>query len=431
MKMNKIALAVAITSTLMATTANATFLLPTSYDKEQDVKIDKNADAVNSLKDRDAQLAADIHTTYTMANTKYTESAGKALEGQVKDLQNNKVDKSVFSADQARQDKATSELNGKVDSYAAQGVTAYNELKGSISSGAAAQQERDAGQDEHINAVQGAAQAANEKGDALAVRADNIEKQAGILDGRVGQTEVRLDGAEGAIRETNAQVAVTDARSQNNAVRLDRVETVQGEHTSMLGNHETRITSAETHIASNTQEIKKTQTVVKQQGEQLVNHESRITNNETKIADHDVRITNNETNISNLSNDYYQFQDTYNYNNQVINQNMRSYSAQAVQQSKAYTDQQVGQLRNDWQQGRSDDQREYRSGIASVAAMANIPVVPGQAVTVGAGIGQFKDRTALAVGVGANIGTNVQVKGSVGFSNGSDAVAGAGIGFGF
>ncbi|AVO22861.1 adhesin [Erwinia phage vB_EamM-Bue1] len=470
MKMHKLVLAIAVTSALASTAANATFLLPTSYDKQQDVKIDKNASDIVSLQAKDGQLRKDIDTTYALANSKYTEAAGKNLERQVTDLQNNKVDKSVFSVDQARQDKAHAELNSKVDGYAAQGAAAYTELKGadaatndrisglveqgttaynglkdSIGADKVAQSERDAGQDTHINAVQDAAQAANEKGDANAVRLDGVDKRndaqdthinavqdvASAADSRSQNNAVRLDGAEGAIRETNAQVAVTDARSINNAVRLDgaegairqtntvvtsqgnritNVEKVQSQHTGMLANHESRITS-------NTSEIKKTQTVVNQHSDQLVNHETRI--------------TNNETNINSLSNEYYQFQDTYNYNNQVINNNMRSYSAQAVQQSKAYTDEQVGQLRGETKRDRAEDQKEYRSGIASVAAMSQIPVVPGERFTVGAGIGQFKDRTALAVGVGMNVSSRVQAKASVGFANGDDAVAAAGFGFGF
>lgn len=65
------------------------------------------------------------------------------------------------------------------------------------------QANRDKGQDDHINAVQGAAQTANE-------RATDLEKRA--------------DVSEGAIRETNEQLAVTDGRSIDNSKRLDGVE---------------------------------------------------------------------------------------------------------------------------------------------------------------------------------------------------------------
>lgn len=82
------------------------------------------------------------------------------------------------------------------------------------------------------------------------VRMDGIEKQAGVLDTRVGKTEVRLDTAEGAIRETNKQLEVTDKRSQNNAVRLDGVEGKNKEQDAKLEQHDQRITSNTQRIGS-------------------------------------------------------------------------------------------------------------------------------------------------------------------------------------
>lgn len=97
-----------------------------------------------------------------------------------------------------------SNLNNKVDSYAAQGATAYNEIKGNQSA-----------QQAQLNAVQNAAQIANEKGDANAVRADGIEKSLAVTDDRSINNAVRLDGAENAIRETNGSVQSVNADLQS------------------------------------------------------------------------------------------------------------------------------------------------------------------------------------------------------------------------
>ena len=43
-------------------------------------------------------------------------------------------------------------------------------------------------------------------------------------DSRMSAQDVRMDGIEGSVRETNTQLAITDGRSINNAVRLDGVE---------------------------------------------------------------------------------------------------------------------------------------------------------------------------------------------------------------
>lgn len=73
---------------------------------------------------------------------------------------------------------------------------------------------------------------------------------------------------------------------------------------------------------------------------------------------------------------------------------------------------------------------EYRSGLASLAAMSNIPNVSGQTFSVGLGIGQFRDQSAIAAGANWNINEKLATKLSVGFGD-SDFTGGAGIAFGF
>lgn len=65
-----------------------------------------------------------------------------------------------------------------------------------------------------VNAVQNAAQIANEKADAGAVRADGIEASLAVTDGRSINNAVRLDAAENGIRETNGAVQAVNADLQ-------------------------------------------------------------------------------------------------------------------------------------------------------------------------------------------------------------------------
>ena len=124
----------------------------------------------------DREYIERVHT-YVHGNSQGIQHlAGRDAQQQteIDSLSANKVDKTVFYADQQRQD---SRMN--------------------------AQDVRNDSQDTHINNVQNAAQIANEKADSGAVR---------------------MDGIEGSVRETNTQLAITDGRSINNAVRLDGVE---------------------------------------------------------------------------------------------------------------------------------------------------------------------------------------------------------------
>lgn len=249
-------------------------------------------------------LKAGLHQVHVNTLGKYSESWGLEDRANIAKLQETKLDKSVFTADQARQDKAladsitkqaatdakqTSDLKGYADKKAdsaystsvahtdakvaradadrAKGDAA---LQQQISSNLKAQSGRDAGQDDHINAVQGAAQAAND-------RASNLE--------------VRADGAESSIRETNRQLQITDKRSQNNAVRLDSVESVNTHQDTRITQNssdivqlysngdyaQSRIDAANANIQANHDAIRSTNRVVSQHSEQLANHEQRLT----------------------------------------------------------------------------------------------------------------------------------------------------------
>ena len=73
--------------------------------------------------------------------------------------------------------------------------------------------------------------------------------------------------------------------------------------------------------------------------------------------------------------------------------------------------------------------RKANAGVASVAAMANIPQpAPGKQFAVGIGYGNYESEDAYAVGAAANITENVSFKTSFGRSNETNVI-GAGFGF--
>lgn len=174
-----------------------------------------------------------------------------------------KADKAAFEADQKRQD----------DTLAA----AVDKQKGV-----------DSAQNDHINAVQGAAQTANDR--------------ATVLEGRADQTEE-------AIRETNKQLEVTDSRSIDNAKRLDGVEQTNDRQDGQIADNKaaikketdvrsqqftqlsagveqaqatgeyahSRIDAANANIEANQQALSNTNKRVAANTAQLANHEDRIT----------------------------------------------------------------------------------------------------------------------------------------------------------
>lgn len=226
-------------------------------------------------------------------------------------------------------------------------------------------------QDDHINAVQGAAQSANEKADGLAVRADSIEKQAGVLDGRVGAVEVRADKLEDGQREQNAQMesdrqqrvdgdtvnakaitAEAQARAEANVKLAAGVAVAQS-----TGDYaKSRADQAYSNAQANSAVIRKTNQQVEQNTAQLANHEQRLTGLE-----------------------------------QQTNRNFAS----------------LGQ--------RIDKvQDKANAGTATALAAAGIPQVTGaQRFSLGAAVGGYESEHALAVGFSSRVTDNVVIKASV------------------
>lgn len=212
-------------------------------------------------------LRSGLHDVHMNTLQKYSESWGLEDRANIAKMQENKLDKSVFTADQQRQTtelktytdkKADSAYSTSVahtdskvaraDADRAKGDTA---LQNQITKNLSSQATRDEGQDDHINAVQNAAQIANEKGDALAVRADGIEHQAGVLDGRVGNVEVRADKLEDGQRVQDVRLDNANANIQANRESLNRANQVVSQHSAELANHEQRIGELEQNTNRN------------------------------------------------------------------------------------------------------------------------------------------------------------------------------------
>ena len=165
---------------------------PTSYDKQQDAVIDTKADKAAfeaDQKRQDDALASDV---------------AQREDG------DNRLNASIDQTKQAIANE--SNIRNQKD----QELQAQIDTKVSKDDFDASQQ----AQNDHINAVQDAAQTANDLATAL---------------------EGRADGTEAAIRETNNQLEVTDARSIDNAKRLDGVEQVNDRQDSQIADNKAAI----------------------------------------------------------------------------------------------------------------------------------------------------------------------------------------------
>lgn len=337
----------------------------------------------NGVQKQIDDLRAGLHDVHMNTLQKYSESWGLEDRANIAKLQETKLDKAVFTADQARQDKAladsiskqaandskqTSDLKSYADKKAESAYStsvAHTDskvaradtdrakgdaaLQAQITSNLASQSDRDTGQDSHINAVQDAAQTAND-------RASNLE--------------VRADGAESAIRETNTQLEITDKRSQNNAVRLDGVESVNT-------HQETRITQNSSDIVQLYSNGEYAQSRIDAASANIQANRDAITSTNRVVSQHSAELANHEQRLSGLE--------------------------QETQRGFSSLHRELGKVR-----------KTANAGTSSALSAAAIPqVTEYQTFAVGAGLGGYEGEQALAVGLSARVSSNVVVKAAV------------------
>ncbi|MDT0134243.1 MULTISPECIES: YadA C-terminal domain-containing protein [Providencia] len=75
--------------------------------------------------------------------------------------------------------------------------------------------------------------------------------------------------------------------------------------------------------------------------------------------------------------------------------------------------------------------QEANAGIASVAAMSNIPYATNTRFSAGVGVGNYKNGSAIAAGAQYQLKENINLRSSVSWNNSDAAVIGAGVAFGW
>ena len=333
------------------------------------------------------------------------------------DLQSAKLGAIVIN-DKA--DAALAGLNGKVD-----------------------QATYDAGQqaqDDHITAVEGAAQTANDRATNLETRADSSEQAirdtqnaAQTANDRATNLETRADTSEQNIRDVQGAAQIANDRASSLETRADGVEAVNAQQDSTLADHDTRITSNTS--ALNTKVDK--QVFADDQARQDAALKSETTTRTSQVAK--------------LQSGVDQAQATGDYANSridVANQNIEANRQASIATNKrvaantaqlANHEQRITTLEqntsarfSDLNKQIDDNRKRASAGIAGVAAMANIPqVLEHQTFAIGAGAGNTDGESALAVGFSARASQNTVVKASVSNDTQHNFVVGAGVAFGW
>lgn len=121
-----------------------------------------------------------------------------------------------------------------------------------------------------------------------------------------------------------------------------------------------------------------------------------------------------------------------------INNTVNNAKQEAVSVSNQYTNYRIDQVqannntRFDSMEKRIDKNAEQaNAGIASVAAMTNIPYTLDTDFSAGIGIGNYHNGNALAAGAQYQVRRDVNLRGSVSLNDSDSAVVGAGLAIGW
>lgn len=162
----------------------------------------------------------------------------------------------------------------------------------------------------------------------------------------------------------------------------------------------------------------------------------KIKNNKTDIDKntHDIErntnnIRENRTNINDIKENYIDNLDVNGNNISLKSHFATLYTGQSLSRNEFKT------LKNNFEHFKSDTQNRFykvekraNQGIASVAAMSNLPFTDTATFSTAIGIGNYRNATALAWGMQYRINENVKVRASTAWNESNSWVSAGGVG---
>lgn len=267
-----------------------------------------------------------------------------------------------------------------------------------------------------------------EEGDVKAVNSNAIG--SGSVADQNDTVSVGTQGKERRITNVQSGIKATDAANTGQVKRevLNAVEYSDSRLNQSKKEIYTTIENNKNTIIENT--TKYTEEKIKK-SEEDTNKNIKDTKKNTIET-----VNNYTTNVVNESKK--EINNTINQTKSELNTTVNDAKREAVSASRQYTDHRVEQMQSE-NNARFDsvdkridrNARQANAGIASVAAMANIPYTPDTDFSAGIGIGNYRNGNALAAGAQYQVRRDVNLRGSVSWNDSDSAVIGAGLAIGW
>ncbi|HBC5065648.1 TPA: YadA-like family protein [Proteus mirabilis] len=235
----------------------------------------------------------------------------------------------------------------------------------------------------------------------------------------LGYAETNLANTREDLANTRTDLANTKTDLANTKTDLTNTKTDLTNTKTDLTNTKTDLTNTRTDLANTRTELSQLGETVKQHGEDIEEQGKEITQ---------VRQTADKNK---------KYVDKYLVNNFPINGESRNLinhlsSLYLENKSNRIT---INSLRNDFEHFKDETNNRFykvekraNQGIASVAAMSNLPFNDAATFSTAMGIGNYRNATAFAWGMQYRINENVKVKASTAWNDANNWVSAGGIG---
>ncbi|HEK3016588.1 TPA: YadA-like family protein [Proteus mirabilis] len=242
----------------------------------------------------------------------------------------------------------------------------------------------------------------------------------------LGYAETNLANTREDLANTKTDLANTKTDLTNTKTDLTNTKTDLTNTKTDLTNTKTDLTNTRTDLASTKTDLANTRTELSQLGETVKQHGEDIEEQGKEI-----------TQVRQTADKNKKYVDKYLVNNFPINGESRNLinhlsSLYLENKSNRIT---INSLRNDFEHFKDETNNRFykvekraNQGIASVAAMSNLPFNDAATFSTAMGIGNYRNATAFAWGMQYRINENVKVKASTAWNDANNWVSAGGIG---
>lgn len=249
---------------------------------------------------------------------------------------------------------------------------------------------------------------------------DNRERQKtdNELNEKIHDTIAKLDQHANEINDNKNRI-----ETKNNTIQSN----IENNKT-QIDNNKSNISINKNNIATNKNDIITNKTDIDINKDNITSNRNKINTNSSDIKANKENIEANKEGIDNIKGKYI---DNLNINGSNLSLK-NHFSTLYIEQSVARNE--FKDLKTNFEHFKSDTQNRFykvekraNQGIASVAAMSNLPFTDSATFSTAIGIGNYRNATALAWGMQYRINENIKVRASTAW-NESNWVSAGGVG---